>query len=142
MHVVIRSLSIGSNHRLFQTLDNDEVRPYLQRDTFAAPTATVIGYVLINHFTVLLPNCVIRGDLAHIFIGAYCLIEDDVVISAGSVANPSADVNVEDYSQVGAGSVLRSCTIQRFCTVGNGCVIEESVFMGEGSVLEPKSVRQ
>mmetsp|Transcript_4376 Transcript_4376/g.13253 ORF Transcript_4376/g.13253 Transcript_4376/m.13253 type:complete len:257 (+) Transcript_4376:336-1106(+) len=130
----------GSNHRTILPLDNDEISPIIQPDCFVAPTASVIGHVMMNICSCTMNNTVLRGDLAQIHIGAFVMIEDECVLVAGSVANPSADINVEDYSQVGAGSVLRSCTIQRFCHIGNGSIVEENAFIGEGSILEPRTV--
>ncbi|KAJ8904975.1 hypothetical protein NDN08_001487 [Rhodosorus marinus] len=130
----------GLNHRCVLTLDNDMIRPFIKKDAFIAPSATIVGYTGISFKTCIMHNSVIRGDLAYCYVGAYCVIEENVVAVAGTIANPSGDVSIEDYCYIGSGSVLRSCTIQRYAIVGNGSIIEENVFVGEASIVEPKSV--
>lgn len=132
---------VGSNHRKILSLDNDEIRPWCAADTYISPSATIIGYTTVNHYTCIMNNCVLRGDLAGVYIGAFCVVEDDCVMVAGSVANPSADVNVDDYVEIGSGCVLRSCTVQSRCIIGSGTVIEENAFVSEACVIEPRSVR-
>ena len=56
------------------------IAPALGADVFVAPTASVIGDVVIGEDSSVWPCTVIRGDVHHIRIGARTNIQDGCVL--------------------------------------------------------------
>ena len=51
-----------------------------------------------------------------------------------------ASVTVGDYTSVGAGSCLKSCVVEHTVDIGEGCVIDQGAVVQNTVVLEPGSV--
>jgi gamma-carbonic anhydrase len=141
------------NHRSVLALDGDAIRPFVQPNAFVAPSASVIGSVVVNDKAAVMYGAVVRGDLALIHIGAYSIIGDNATLAAGAIdgeMSPSdaihtglavkADLTVGDYSNVGANSSLTSCTLDGRNIIGAGSTVNPGVKIGLGSVLEPNSM--
>ena len=121
----------------------DGVTPKVAPDAFIAPTAAVIGDVEIGAETGIWFQCLVRGDLCHIRIGARTNIQDGAIIhvdSGGLAAIIGYDVTV------GHNAVIHACTLQNRAFVGisatvlDGAVIEEGGMLGAGGLLAPGKV--
>ena len=62
----------------------DGVTPQIAPDAFIAPTAAVIGDVVIGSETGIWFHCLVRGDMGIIRIGARTNIQDGTVIHINS----------------------------------------------------------
>jgi carbonic anhydrase/acetyltransferase-like protein (isoleucine patch superfamily) len=119
--------------------------PTLAVDAFIAPSASVIGDVKVADKSSVWYNCVLRGDINYIRVGAYTNIQDRTVLLT-SKDNPNglgAGVEVGDFVTVGQGSLLHACKIESSTmlgmgtVVGEGCVVQENCITAPGTVLPP-----
>ena len=110
---------------------------------FIAPTAAVIGDVEIGSETGVWFQCLVRGDLCHVRIGARTNIQDGAIVhvdSGGLAAIIGDDVTV------GHNAVIHACTLKNRAFVGisatvlDGAVIEEGGMLGAGGLLTPGKV--
>lgn len=110
--------------------------------SWIAPSAVVVGDVDVYENVSIWHNCVVRGDLNSIRIGAFSNVQDRTVIHAASTAPtglPAATVIGQRVS-IGQGCLIRSATIGDACVVGDRSILLEGSRMESQSVLEPGSV--
>lgn len=145
--------STSPNHRTLLALDGDTIRPYVQNNAFISPSASVIGSVVANDYSAVMPGAVVRGDLALIHLGAYARILDNSTLTAGAVDGAlspadavatglaiAPELFVGDFSTVGPNAALTSCVLEGRNVVGAGAVVSAGVRIGVGSVVQAKSV--
>jgi len=120
----------------------DGVTPKIAPDAFVAPTAAVIGDVVVGSETGVWFHCLVRGDLAFIHIGARTNIQDGTIIHVDT----GAPVSIGDDVTVGHNAVIHACTIKNrgfvgiSATVLDGAVIEEGGMLAAGGLLTPGKV--
>ena len=119
------------------------IRPTLHDSVFIAPGTHVIGDVHIAEGSSLWFNCVARGDVNSIRIGARTNLQDGTIVhvSGGRFATSiGSDVlighqciihgcRLEDESFIGMGAVVM-----------DGCAIERGAMLGAGSLLSPGKI--
>ncbi len=121
----------------------DGVTPRIAPDAFIAPTAAVIGDVVIGPETGIWFHCLVRGDMGIIRIGARTNIQDGTVIHIDS---GGMDTHIGDDVTVGHNAVIHACTLKNRAFVGigatvlDGAVIEEGGLLGAGGLLTPGKV--
>jgi carbonic anhydrase/acetyltransferase-like protein (isoleucine patch superfamily) len=81
-------------------------------------------------------QCVLRGDIEPIRIGANTNIQDATVIHTMM----GAPTSVGDWVTVGHRVVLHGCTIESHCLIGMGAVLLNHVQVGEGSIIAAGAV--
>ena len=119
------------------------VTPVIAADAFIAPTAAVIGDVVIGAETGIWFHCLVRGDMGIIRIGARTNIQDGTVIHVDS---GGMDTHIGDDVTVGHNAVIHACTLKNRAFVGisatvlDGAVIEEGGMLGAGGLLTPGKV--
>ena len=74
-------------------------------------------------------GAVLRADQSCIEIGTFSNVQDRVVINTVPELKSGFTANVEigDYCSVGHGSLLTSCVMEDYSTVGQGCIISEGL---------------
>jgi carbonic anhydrase/acetyltransferase-like protein (isoleucine patch superfamily) len=80
-------------------------QPVIPETAYLAPTATVIGDVILGEHSSLWFNVVVRGDVNYIRLGDRTNIQDNRVL-IGMGAAIMDDVEVGEECIVGAGSLL------------------------------------
>jgi carbonic anhydrase/acetyltransferase-like protein (isoleucine patch superfamily) len=119
------------------------VTPTIAADAFIAPTAAVIGDVVIGSETGIWFHCLVRGDLNSIRIGARTNIQDATVIHIDS---GDFSTFIGDDVTVGHNAVIHACTLKNRAFVGisatvlDGAVIEEGGMLAAGGLLTPGKV--
>jgi carbonic anhydrase/acetyltransferase-like protein (isoleucine patch superfamily) len=119
------------------------ITPKIAPDAFIAPTAAVIGDVVIGSETGIWFHCLVRGDLEFIHIGARTNIQDGTVIHVDS---GGYSTTIGDDVTVGHNAVIHGCTLKNRAFVGisatvlDGAVIEEGGMLAAGGVLTPGKV--
>jgi gamma-carbonic anhydrase len=119
------------------------VTPVIAPDAFIAPTAAVIGDVVIGSETGIWFHCLVRGDMGIIRIGARTNIQDGTIIHIDS---GGLDTHIGDDVTVGHNAVIHACTLKNRAFVGisatvlDGAVIEEGGLLGAGGLLTPGKV--
>ena len=112
-------------------------RPKIAESAYIAPTATIIGDVVIEADASVWFGVVIRGDNGRIVIGARTSVQDNVVIHV----NGRHDTIVESAVTVGHGAVLEGCHLQAGVLIGmnatvlSGAIVEAGVLVAAGSVV-------
>ncbi|RAU21566.1 gamma carbonic anhydrase family protein [Paramagnetospirillum kuznetsovii] len=116
------------------------VRPTIAADVFVAPTATVIGDVVIGADTNVWFNCVIRGDVHEIRIGERTNIQDGTIIH---VTGGKLGTYIGSDITIGHGAILHACTLEDCCFIGmgavilDGAVVETGAMVAAGAVVTP-----
>src|SRR5713226_3815100 len=123
-------------------------RPRIHSSAMIAPSASVIGDVVIGAHTSIWPGAVLRGDYGRIRVGANCSLQDNVVVHCSS-ENPAV---IGDGVTVAHGAIVHACRIGDECLVGAGAMRVEGGIVGalclvgvgqvvlEGGTLPPRSV--
>src|SRR5580692_11237104 len=121
----------------------DGITPKVAPDAFIAPTAAVIGDVVIGSETGIWFHCLVRGDLQFIHIGARTNIQDGAIIHVDS---GEFSTTIGDDVTVGHNAVIHACTLHNRAFVGisatvlDGAVIEEGGMLGAAGLLTPGKV--
>jgi carbonic anhydrase/acetyltransferase-like protein (isoleucine patch superfamily) len=107
---------------------------------FVAPTAALAGDVEVAVGASIWFNCVLRGDVNFIRIGAQSNVQDGTVIHCRTGGWPTlVGANVT----IGHNVVLHACTLQDGAFVGmqavvmDNCIIEEDAMLAAGALLSP-----
>ena len=114
--------------------------PKIHASAFIAPSASIIGDVEIGEGSNIWYNCVLRGDVNDIKIGARTNIQDGTVIH---VTTDFSGTFVGDDVTVGHSVILHACRIENHGFVGmgsivmDGAVVESFAMLAAGSLLSP-----
>jgi len=120
--------------------------PRIHETAFIAPGCRIIGDVEIGADASVWYNCVIRGDVNRVVIGARSNIQDGTVIHCDSpdARYPAGcPTLIGDDVLVGHMVMLHGCTVHDrgfvglSTTVMNGCVIESDGMLAAGALLTP-----
>ena len=120
--------------------------PRIHPTAFIAPGCRIIGDVEIGEDASVWYNCVIRGDVNRITIGARTNIQDGSVIHCDSVMPGAPEGFATEIGAdvlVGHMAMLHGCVIEDrgfvglSSTVMNGCVIESDAMLAAGALLPP-----
>lgn len=116
------------------------VLPKIDPSAFIAPGTHVIGDVRIRPQASLWFNCVVRGDVHDIEIGARTNLQDGTIVH---VTGGRFGTFIGDDVLVGHQCLLHGCRIESESFVGmgavvmDGCVLERGAMLGAGSLLSP-----
>lgn len=112
------------------------INPMLDKKTFIADGAKVIGKVEIKEFGSVWFNTVVRGDVNRIEIGRYSNIQDNSVVH---VADDYPTI-IGDYVTVGHNCIIHGATVEDHCLIGMGAVILNGAVIGKGSIVAAGAV--
>jgi carbonic anhydrase/acetyltransferase-like protein (isoleucine patch superfamily) len=102
-----------------------------------APTALVVGDVVLGDDTSVWYGTVIRGDVGPIRVGARTNIQDLCVLH---VTTGRAGLTIGDEVTVGHRAILHGATIGDRCLVGMGAILLDDCSIGEESLIAAGSV--
>ena len=120
--------------------------PRIDPSAFIAPGCRIIGDVEIGPEVSIWYNCVIRGDVNRVVIGARSNIQDGTVIHCDSPdpRHPAGfPTLIGQDVLVGHMAMIHGCTIHDrgfvglSTTVMNACVIESDGMLAAGALLTP-----
>ena len=122
-----------------------DVVPQVAASAFIAPGARIIGNVTIGEDSSIWYNCVLRGDIERISVGARSNIQDGSVVHvsgarANSIGQPTI---IGDDVLIGHLAMIHGCTIENHGFIGlgaivmDGCVVEEGGMLAAGALLTP-----
>jgi len=134
-----------ARHRQVVTLDD---RAPIIGQCFIAPSATVIGHVLIGGDSSVWYGAVVRGDKNSVQIGNKTNIQDNAVLHCClDVENGfPMRMRIGNSVTIGHGACLYSCEVGNLCLIGmnavvlEGCVINPCSMVAAGSVVLPDTV--
>jgi carbonic anhydrase/acetyltransferase-like protein (isoleucine patch superfamily) len=119
------------------------IRPNIDPTAFVAETAVIIGDVEIGAQSGIWYNCVVRGDVNHIRIGARSNVQDLSMLHVTHKKNaddPGAPLIIGDDVTIGHGVTLHGCTLQSGCFIGMQAIIMDRVVVGEGALIGARSL--
>lgn len=114
----------------------NKFRPKIKKGVFVAPSADVIGRVVLEENVSIWHQCVLRGDVNSIKIGKNTNVQD---LSILHVTKDFSLVVGENVS-VGHGVTLHGCKVGNGSLIGMGAVIMDGAEIGAGSVVAGGSV--
>lgn len=123
----------------------DGVMPTVDDSAFIAAGSRVIGNVTIGADASIWYNCVLRGDLNRITVGARTNIQDGTVIHVDSPKPGGAGLPtiIGDDVLIGHMVMLHGSVLHDRAFVGlgsivmDGCTIESDAMLAAGSMLTP-----
>jgi carbonic anhydrase/acetyltransferase-like protein (isoleucine patch superfamily) len=116
------------------------IMPTLGNGVFIAPSADVMGDVVIGEASNIWFQCVIRGDVNHIRIGSHTNVQDGTVIHVTRKTHPTL---IGSHVTIGHKAILHGCTIEDYAFIGmgamvmDGAVVEPYGFVAAGAVVTP-----
>ena len=120
----------------------------LGRNVYIAPTAYVSGDVTLGDECTIMPQAVVRGDVAPIEIGSRVNIQDGAILhcNVGHRLSVGDDVGighgaVVHCSRVGSHTLIgiRSVLLDN-CTVGRDCIIAAGTLLPPGTDIPDEMV--
>ena len=119
--------------------------PRIAPDAFVAPGAHIIGDVEIGPGASIWYNCVLRGDLNRIDVGARSNIQDGTIVHVDSGRGGGAGFPtiIGEDCLIGHRAIVHGCTLHDRAFVGmgaivmDGCVIERGAMLAAGGLLTP-----
>lgn len=121
-------------------LSFEGAEPRVHSTAFVAPGAMVIGDVEIGEGSSIWYNCVLRGDVNRIHIGARTNIQDGTVIHVDSGGHAAL---IGDECLIGHLAMVHGCRLHDRSFVGlgsivmDGCEIEAEGMLAAGAMLTP-----
>ena len=120
--------------------------PLIDPAAFVAPGARLIGDIEVGPDVSIWYNCVLRGDVNRIRIGARSNVQDGTVIHVDS-PEPGHDSGfptiIGEDVLIGHLAMVHGCTLEDRAFVGlgaivmDGCVIEGDAMLAAGAMLTP-----
>jgi len=110
--------------------------PHIAASAYIAPSADVMGSVEVGENSSVWFQCVLRGDIEPIRVGANSNIQDGTIIHTFQ----GAPTVVGDWVTVGHRVILHGCTVENHCLIGMGAVLLNHVRVGEGSIIAAGAV--
>lgn len=111
-------------------------KPQVAEGAFIAPTATLIGDVIVEEGASIWFGAVLRGDFGRIIVKKGSSVQDNTVLHV----IPDCETVVGENVTVAHGAVLHGCTIEKGAIVGMNSVIQDFAVIGEESMVAAGSV--
>jgi len=115
---------------------NKEKTPQIDDSAYIAPTAALIGDVVIGKNSSIWFHAVLRGDLNSIIIGNDSNIQDGCLLHV----THELPVVIEDRVTIGHGAIVHGCHIESDCLIAMGAVILDGAHIGQGSLIAAGAV--
>nr|WP_166179941.1 gamma carbonic anhydrase family protein [Altererythrobacter segetis] len=115
----------------------DGKTPRIHASAFVAPGARIIGDVEIGPDASVWYNCVLRGDINRIVIGARSNLQDGTIVHVegprpGGAGLPTI---VGKDVLVGHMAILHGCAVEDDAFVGMGAIVMDDCRIGVGAML-------
>lgn len=118
--------------------------PEISQDCYLAPTAQIIGDVVLGESSSVWFNAVLRGDVMPIRIGKECNLQDNVVVhgtyqSVGTVLGDRVSVghsSILHGTYVGSGTLIgMGVILMDHSRIGRNCLVAAGSLVTEGTVI-------
>ena len=112
-------------------------KPQIGENTFVAPSADLIGNIIVGKGSSVWFQCVLRGDVTPIKIGDYTNIQDGTIIHG---TYNKHDVKIGNYVTIGHKAMLHGCHVGDEAFIGMGATLLDGSVMAERSFLAAGSL--
>ncbi|KAK7252922.1 hypothetical protein RIF29_37220 [Crotalaria pallida] len=111
--------------------------PYVHKDAFVAPSASIIGDVHVSQGSSIWYGCVLRGDANSISIGSGTNIQDNslVHVAKSNLSGKVLPTIIGDNVTVGHSAVLQGCTVEDEAFIGMGATLLDGVYVEKHSMV-------
>ncbi|HWI41653.1 MAG TPA: gamma carbonic anhydrase family protein [Verrucomicrobiae bacterium] len=119
------------------------MHPRIDGSAFIAETAVVIGEVEIGPESSIWYNCVLRGDVNFIRIGARSNVQDLSMLHVTHrkhAEDPGAPLIIGDDVTIGHSVTLHGCTVGNGCFIGMQAIVMDRVVIGEGALVGARAL--
>jgi len=113
-------------------------RPNVHPDAYIAPTAVLIGDVVVEAGASVWFGAVLRGDEAQIRVGQGANVQDNAVLHCAE----NLPTVLEPDASVGHSAQLEGCVVEHGAVVGMGATMLQRSRLGAGSMLAAGAVLQ
>lgn len=111
--------------------------PEIAPSAYVDESAQIIGDVVLAENSSVWMNCVLRGDVHSIRVGANSNIQDCSVLHGMLEKWP---VIVGDWVTVGHCVTLHGCVVEDNCLIGMGAIVLNGARIGTGSIIAAGAV--
>ncbi len=112
------------------------IKPQYDSSVFIAPSADVIGKVVLHENVNIWYQCVVRADVNSIFIGKNTNVQDLSMLHV----TKDFPLFIGENVSIGHHVVLHGCTIGNSCLIGMGAIVMDGAEIGENCVVAGGSV--
>lgn len=106
--------------------------PIVDETNYIAPSAELIGDVVLGRETSVWFQVVIRADVHWIRIGEQSNVQDGVVIH---VTNRKGPTRIGARVSIAHRAVLHGCTVEDDVLIGMGAIVMDDAVIGRGSLV-------
>jgi len=110
--------------------------PVISADAWAAPTASVIGDVVIEAGASIWFNAILRGDMARIIVGGGSSIQDSAIVHT----EEGGPTTIGSGCTIGHGAIVHSSTLEDDVVVGARAVLAGSNHVGRDALIRAGAV--
>ncbi|GAA2916961.1 gamma carbonic anhydrase family protein [Streptomyces mexicanus] len=111
-------------------------QPRVDEQAFVAPTATVVGDVVLGAGASVWYGAVLRGDVEKIAVGANSNVQDNCTLHA----DPGFPVSVGERVSIGHNAVVHGATVEDDCLIGMGATVLNGAVIGAGSLVAAQAL--
>lgn len=108
------------------------VTPTIHPTAWVAPTAAVIGDVVVGEGASIWFHCVLRGDDQPIRVGARSNVQDGTIVHITAGRFPCL---IGDDVTIGHKAIVHACTLENRAFVGMGAIVLDGAVIEEGGML-------
>ncbi len=98
---------------------------------YVAPTATIIGNVVIAPGSSVWFGAVLRSDMALIELGRNTSVQDNAIIHVSE----GVETKVGDNVTIGHGAIVHGACVEDTVLIGIGAIVLDNATIGEGSII-------
>ncbi|MYR62475.1 gamma carbonic anhydrase family protein [Streptomyces sp. SID625] len=110
--------------------------PQVDAEAFVAPSASVIGEVVLGAGASVWYGAVLRGDVERIAVGVDSNVQDNCTLHA----DPTFPVSVGARVSVGHNAVVHGATVEDDCLIGMGATVLNGAVIGAGSLVAAQAL--
>ncbi len=116
---------------LFRTYEDKKPRLPADGTAWIAPTAAIVGEVIVERDVSVWYGATIRGDNEPVTLGAGSNVQENAVLHV----DPGYPLTVGRDVTVGHGAILHGCTIGDGTTVGMGAIVLNGAKVGRNCLI-------
>lgn len=110
--------------------------PSIHPDAFIAPTATVVGDVIVEAGASVWYGAVLRGDAGPVIVRSGANVQDGAVLHSA----PGGLTEVGPHATVGHLCLIHGASLGRGCLVANGSTVLDGASVGAGALVAAHSL--
>jgi carbonic anhydrase/acetyltransferase-like protein (isoleucine patch superfamily) len=110
--------------------------PQVHSTAFVAPTATLVGDVIVEEGASVWYGAVIRADYAPVIVRRNANVQDNAVIHGP----PGLTSDIGPGATVGHNVVIHGSVLEEECLVANACVVLDGATIGARALVAAGSV--